>query len=63
MAALLHKGGFMASGLHEIAKLLFRSASTAQKRYDERRKACRRRKILDNRHAFNLVREKFLEEQ
>lgn len=38
-------------------------ASTAQRRYDERRKACRRRAILDDGHVFDLVREKFLEQQ
>lgn len=32
-------------------------ASTAQRRYDERRKACRRRAILDDGHVFDLVRE------
>ena len=38
-------------------------ASTAQRRYDERRKACRRRAALDGGRVFDLVREKFLEQQ
>lgn len=38
-------------------------ASTAQRRYAERRKACRRRRVLDDERMFSLVRDKFLEEQ
>lgn len=41
----------------------FYRASTAQRRYAERRKACRRRRMLDDERVFNLVRDKFLEEQ
>ena len=41
----------------------FYRASTAQRRYGERRKACRRRRALDDERVFNLVRDKFLEEQ
>ena len=41
----------------------FYRASTAQRRYAERRKACRRRRALDDERVFNLVRDKFLEEQ
>lgn len=38
-------------------------ASTAQRCYAERRKACRRRRVLDDERMFSLVRDKFLEEQ
>ena len=41
----------------------FYRASTAQRRYSERRKACRRRRALDDERVFDLVRDKFLEEQ
>lgn len=41
----------------------FYRASTAQRRYSERRKACRRRRVLDDERVFSLVRDKFLEEQ
>ena len=41
----------------------FYRASTAQRRYAERRKACRRRRVLDDERVFSLVRDKFLEEQ
>ena len=41
----------------------FYRASTAQRRYGERRLACRRPAILDNERVFGLVRDKFLEEQ
>lgn len=41
----------------------FNRTSTAQRRYAERRKACRRRRVLDDERVFNLVRGKFLEEQ
>ena len=41
----------------------FYRASTAQKRYEERRLACRRRRVLDDERVFNLVRDKFLGEQ
>lgn len=41
----------------------FNRTSTAQRRYAERRKACRRRRVLDDERVFNLVRDKFLEEQ
>lgn len=38
-------------------------ASTAQARYEQRRKACVRPRILDDPETFELVRTKFLEEQ
>lgn len=38
-------------------------ASTAQRRYAERRKACRRRRVLDDERMLSLARDKFLEEQ
>ncbi len=38
-------------------------ASTAQRRYEQRRLASRRRAILDDEALFEVVREKFLEEQ
>lgn len=38
-------------------------ASTAQARYDRRRKACVRTRILDDPATFNLVRDRFLEQQ
>lgn len=41
----------------------FYRASTAQRRYEGRRLACRRRRALDDERVFNLVRDKFLEEQ
>lgn len=41
----------------------FYRASTAQRRYGERRLACRRPAILDDERVFGLVRDKFLEEQ
>lgn len=41
----------------------FHRASTAQRCYAERRKACRRRRVLDDEHVFSLVRDKFLKEQ
>lgn len=41
----------------------FYRASTAQRRYEQRRIACRRREILDDPSIFEVVREKFLEEQ
>lgn len=41
----------------------FYRASTAQRRYSERRLACRRPAILDNDSVFSLVRDKFLGEQ
>ncbi len=41
----------------------FYRASTAQQRYAERRKACRRRAILDDGNVFGPVGDKFLEEQ
>ena len=41
----------------------FHSASTAQRRHEGRRLACRRRRALDDERVFNLVRDKFLEEQ
>lgn len=41
----------------------FYRASTAQRRYAERRRACRRRRILDDGRVFGLVAEKFLGEQ
>ena len=41
----------------------FYRASTAQRRYAERRKPSRRRRVLDDERVFNLVRDKFLEEQ
>lgn len=41
----------------------FYRASTAQRRYEGRRLACRRRHALDDERDFNLVRDKFLEEQ
>lgn len=41
----------------------FYRASTAQQRYEQRRIACHRREILDDPSIFEVVREKFLEEQ
>lgn len=41
----------------------FYRASTAQRRYSERRLACRRIAILDDESTFSLVRDKFLDEQ
>ena len=41
----------------------FYRASTAQRRYEERRLSCRRRRILDDERVFGLVRDKFLGEQ
>ncbi len=41
----------------------FYRASTAQRRYEQRRAACHRREILDDPSIFEIVREKFLEEQ
>lgn len=41
----------------------FYRASTAQRRYAERRLACRRRRILDDGPVFDLVADKFLGEQ
>ena len=41
----------------------FYRASTAQRRYEGRRVACHRRRALDDDCVFNLVRDKFLEEQ
>ena len=41
----------------------FYRASTAQRRYEGRRLACRRRRALDDERVFNLVRDKFSEEQ
>ena len=41
----------------------FYRASTAQRRHEGRRLACRRRRALDDERVFNLVRNKFLEEQ
>ena len=41
----------------------FYRASTAQRRYEERRLSCRRRRILDDKRVFGLVRDKFLGEQ
>ena len=41
----------------------FYRASTAQGRYESRRKACRRPRILDNDDLFRLVGDKFLGEQ
>ena len=41
----------------------FYRASTAQARYESRRKACRRPRILDDPDLFRLVATKFLEEQ
>lgn len=41
----------------------FYRASTAQRRYAERREACRRRAVLDDERVFRLVGGKFLEEQ
>ena len=41
----------------------FFRASTAQRRHEGRRLACRRRRALDDERVFNLVRDKFLEEQ
>lgn len=41
----------------------FYRASTAQRRYEERRAACSRGRILDDARVFELVRGKFLEEQ
>ena len=41
----------------------FYRASTAQRRHEGRRLACRRRRALDDERVFNLVRDKFLEEQ
>ena len=41
----------------------FYRASTAQRRYSERRLACRRIAILDDESTFSLVRDKFLGEQ
>lgn len=38
-------------------------ASTAQSRYERRRRACRRRRLLDDPAIFCLVRDKFLGEQ
>lgn len=38
-------------------------ASTAQARYERRRKACRRSRILDGEKIFSLVRDKFLKER
>lgn len=38
-------------------------ASTAQARYERRRKACRRSRILDDEKIFSLVRDKFLKER
>lgn len=41
----------------------FYRASTAQARYERRRKACRRSRILDGEKIFSLVRDKFLKER
>ena len=41
----------------------FHRASTAQRRHEGRRLACRRRRALDDERVFNLVRDKFLEKQ
>ena len=41
----------------------FYRASTAQRHYEGRRLACRRRRAFDDERVFNLVRDKFLEEQ
>jgi IS30 family transposase len=41
----------------------FYRASTAQKRYEQRRLACRRHRLLENATLFELVRSKFLEDQ
>ena len=41
----------------------FFRASTAQRRHEGRRLACRRRRALDDERVFNLVRNKVLEEQ
>lgn len=41
----------------------FYRASTAQRRYEQRRSACRRRAVLDDSALFELVRSKFLEDQ
>ena len=41
----------------------FYRASTAQRRYAERRGACRRGSVLDDERVFRLVADKFLEEQ
>lgn len=38
-------------------------AFTAQRRYEDRRKACKRRRLLDGGWLFSLVRDKFLGEQ
>lgn len=38
-------------------------ASTAQARYEQRRRACARPRVLDDPETFGLVRDKFLEEQ
>ena len=41
----------------------FYRASTAQRHYEGRRLACRRRRAFDDERVFNLVRDKFLEGQ
>ena len=53
----------MSRGLKRNSCERFYRASTAQRRYEGRRLACRRRRALDDERVFNLVRDKFLEEQ
>lgn len=54
----LHRNMSAASTPHPCYR-----ASTAQARYEQRRKSCARPRILDDPETFELVRSKFLEEQ